>query len=171
MKFRKFWKKKSILAWLLPKLLHPKEIFTEACERSCFSTRFLSQRVNDFETLLKLAPRYYFSIFQWIRDKLSLKKSALVTSEILRLFVKTFTPDEEYSRRNMRIFWQQLQTPLFQKGKTCFGFLIAFLKCAWNLEHCEKKEKYPCLIITEIIEFERDIYLIVQKVLLQHTFR
>ena len=39
--------------------------------------------------------------------------SALVTSEILRLFVKTFTPDEEYSCRNMRILWQELQTPLF----------------------------------------------------------
>ena len=34
--------------------------------------------------------------------------SALVTSEILRLFVNTFTPDGKYSRRYMQIFWQQL---------------------------------------------------------------
>ena len=87
--------------------------------------------------------------------------SALVTSEIFRLFVNTLTADEKYSRRNMRIFWQQLQTPLSQKGKTFFGFFIAFLKCAWNLEHSEKKEEYPSLIITEIIESERDLYLIV----------
>ena len=87
--------------------------------------------------------------------------SALVTSEIFRLFVNTLTADEKYSRRNMRIFWQQLQTPLSQKGKTFFGFFIAFLKCAWNLEHSEKKEEYPRLIITEIIESERDLYLIV----------
>ena len=87
--------------------------------------------------------------------------SALVTSEIFRLFVNTLTADEKYSRRNMRILWQQLQTPWSQKGKTFFGFFIAFLNCAWNLEHSEKKEEYPSLIITEIIESERDLYLIV----------
>ena len=85
--------------------------------------------------------------------------SAFVTSEIFRLFVDTLNPDDKYSRRYMQIFLQQLQTPLSQKGKTFFGFFIAFLKCAWSLEHSEKKEDYPSLIITEIIGSERDIYL------------
>ena len=97
--------------------------------------------------------------------------SALVTSEILRQFVNTLTPDDKYSRRYMQIFLQQLETPLSQKGIAFFGFFIAFLKCAWNLQHSEKKEKYPSLIITEIIASERDIYLSVWKVLLQHTTR
>ena len=87
------------------------------------------------------------------------KKSALVTSEIFRLFVNTFTPDENYSHRNMQIFWQKLQTLLSQEQKTFRGFFIAFPKCAWNLEHSEKKEEYPSLIITEIIASERDVYL------------
>ena len=85
--------------------------------------------------------------------------SALVTSQILRLFVNTLTPDDKYSRRNMQIFWQQFKTPLSQKRKTFWGFFIAFLKCAWNLEHSEKKEEYPSRIITEIIASERDVYL------------
>ena len=85
--------------------------------------------------------------------------SALVISEIFRLFVNTLTPDDKYSRRNMQIFWQQFKTRLSQKGKTFGGFFIAFLKCAWNLEHCEEKEEYPSLIITEIIASERDVYL------------
>ena len=85
--------------------------------------------------------------------------SVLVTSEIFRLFVNTLTPDENYSLRNMHVFWQQIQTLLSQKGKTLWGFFIAFLKCAWNLEHSEKKEKYPSLIFTEIIASERDVYL------------
>ena len=38
--------------------------------------------------------------------------SALVTSQIFRLFVNTLISDDKYSRRNMQIFWQQLQTPL-----------------------------------------------------------
>ena len=95
--------------------------------------------------------------------------SALLTSEILRLFLNTLTPDDKYSRRYMQIFWQQLQTTLSQKGKTLCGFFLAFLKCAWNLEHSETKEEYPSLIITEIIASEKDVYLSVWKVLLQHT--
>ena len=38
--------------------------------------------------------------------------SALVKSEIFRLFLNTLTPDELYYRRYMQIFWQQLQTTL-----------------------------------------------------------
>ena len=49
--------------------------------------------------------------------------------------------------------------------------MIAILKCAWNLEHSEKNQEYPSLIITEIIASERDVYLSVEKVLLQHTIR
>ena len=88
-----------------------------------------------------------------------MKKSSLVTSEIFRLFVNTLTPDDKYSRRNMQIFWQQLQTLLSQNEMAFCELLIAFLKCALNLEHSEKKEDYPRLIITEIIASERDVYL------------
>ena len=118
-----------------------------------------NQRVNGFETLLKSAWHQYFHLSPWIWDKLSWKKSALVTSEIFKLFVNTLTPDDKYSRRNMLIFWQQLQTLLSLEEKTFRAFFIAFPKCAWNLEHSEKKEEYPSLINTEIIASERDIYL------------
>ena len=69
------------------------------------------------------------------------------------------TPDDKYPRRNMQIFWEQLQTLLSQKREAFCRFLIAFLKCAWNLEHSKKKEEYPSLIISEIIASERDVYL------------
>ena len=54
---------------------------------------------------------------------------------------------------------QQFQTPLSQKQKTFSEFFIAFLKCAWNLEHFRKKDEYPSLIISEIIDAERRVYL------------
>ena len=85
--------------------------------------------------------------------------SALVASEIFRLFVNTLTPDDKFSRRYMQILWQQLQRLLSQKGMVVFRFWIEFLKCAWNLEHSEKKEEYPTLIVTEIIASEKDVYL------------
>ena len=134
-------------------------MFTEASKRSSFSTPFGKQPVKGFETLLKAVRHHYFSIFPRIRDKLSWKKSALVTSEIFRLFLNTLTPDDKYSRCNMQILWQQLQTLWSQEEKTFCGFLIAFLKYAWNLQYSEKKEEYPSLITAEIIASERDVYL------------
>ena len=79
--------------------------------------------------MLKSARHHYFLIFPWIRDKLSWKISALVTSEISRLFVNTLTPDDKHSRRYMQIFWQQLQTTLSQKEKIFCPFLFYF----WNV--------------------------------------
>ena len=59
----------------------------------------------------------------------------------------------------MQNFQEQFQTPLSQKQKTFSGFFIAFLKYAWNLEHFQKKDEYPSLIISEIIDAERRGYL------------
>ena len=39
-------------------------------------------------------------------------------------------------------FTQQFEAPLSQKQKKFSGFFIAFLKCALNLEHLEKKDEY-----------------------------
>ena len=48
----------------------------------------------------------------------------------------------------------------YLKNKRHFsGFVIAFLKCAWNLENFEKKDEYPSLIISEIMDWERGDYL------------
>ena len=59
----------------------------------------------------------------------------------------------------MQNFLQQFQTPLSQKQKISCGFFIAFLKCAWNLEHFQKKDEYSSLIISEIIDAERRGFL------------
>ena len=90
---------------------------------------------------------------------MSWKKSGLVTSEIFRLFVNTLTPDVKYSRRHMQIFLHELQTLLSQQEKPFCWFFIVFPKSEEILEHCEEKEEYPGLIITEIIASERDVYL------------
>ena len=59
----------------------------------------------------------------------------------------------------MQNFLQQFQTPLSQKQKIFCQFFIEFLKCAWNLEHFQKKDEYSSLIISEIIDAERRGYL------------
>ena len=90
---------------------------------------------------------------------MSCKKSASVWYEIVRLFLNALTVDDKYYGSNMQNFPQQFQTPLSKKQKIFSGFFIAFLKCAWNLEHFQKKYEYSSLIISEIIDAERRGYL------------
>ena len=75
------------------------------------------------------------------------------------MFVNALTTDDKYSGSNIQNLPQIFQTPLSQKQKTFSGFFIAFLKCAWNLEHFLKKHEYPSLIISEIIDAEKRVYL------------
>ena len=90
---------------------------------------------------------------------MSWKKSPSVWYKIWTLFVNALTADDKYSGSNMENLAQQFQTPLSQKQKTFSGFFIVFLKCAWNLDHFQKKDEYPNLIISEIIDAERRDYL------------
>ena len=78
---------------------------------------------------------------------------------MLRLLVNALTADDKYSGSNMQNFLQQFQTPLSNQQKIFFEFFIAFLKCIWNLEHFQRKDEYPSLIISEIIDAERRGYL------------
>ena len=75
------------------------------------------------------------------------------------MFVSTVTADERNIRCNMHNFPQQFQTPISQKQKMFSGFFIAYLECALNLEHFEKKDENLSLVISEIIDSERVGYL------------
>ena len=86
-------------------------------------------------------------------------KSAFVRSEILTLFFNTLTTNDMYSRRNMLNFTKQLEALLSQKQKTFSGLFLAFLKYALNLEHLERKDEYPSLVISRIIDSEIGGYL------------
>ena len=81
------------------------------------------------------------------------------------------TADDRYIRCNIHNFQQELQTPISQKQKIFSGFFIEYLECASNLEHFEKKDEHPSLVISEIIDSETVGYLNVLKVLLQNTIR
>ena len=57
-----------------------------------------------------------------------------------------------------RIYRNNFKRHYLEK-KTFSGFFFAFLKWAWNLEHFPKKDEYPSLIISQIIDAERRGYL------------
>ena len=56
-------------------------------------------------------------------------------------------------------FTQQFEAPLSEKQNPFPGFFLAFLKCALNLEHFEKKDEYPSLVISRTIDSEVGDYL------------
>ena len=102
---------------------------------------------------------------------MSWKKSALVGSKILGLFVNTLTAEYTYSRRNMQTFTQQVQTPLSLKQKLFLDFLLRF----WNLNEIEnifkKKGEFSKLSISEIIDSKGGGYLSAWIELLQNSSR
>ena len=59
----------------------------------------------------------------------------------------------------MQNFPQQLQTHISQKQKIFSRIFTEYLECASNLEHFEKKDEHPSLVISEIIDSERIGYL------------
>ena len=75
------------------------------------------------------------------------------------MFVNTLTAEYTYSRRNMQISTQQVQTPLSLKQKVFSRFFVAFLKSTLNGEHFEKKGESSSLSISEIIDSKGSGYL------------
>ena len=70
-----------------------------------------------------------------------------------------------------RFYYNNLKRLYLKKVWLFFDFFLHF----WNVHEIynilKKKEEYPSPIITEIIASERDFYLSVWKVLLEHTIR
>ena len=97
-------KRMSVLASLFPKLLFRKEVATETSRRSHFKTPFGNQRVNGFQTPLKVATHHYYPFSPWIPGKMSWKKTALLWSKILRLFAKHWLPMTRIPADICRIF-------------------------------------------------------------------
>ena len=139
--------------------------FSKKGESSSLSiSEIIDSKIGGYLCAWKALPQKQLSvinllIFPWIWDKLSWKRSALVRSKILGLFVNTLTAEYTYSRRNMQTFTQQVQTPLSLKQKNCVSFSVFqlnFLLRFWNLHEMEnifkKKDESSSLSISEIID-------------------
>ena len=123
-------KRMRFLASIFLKLFFRKDVATETSRKSFFRTPFGNQRVNGFQTPLKVARHHYYPFSPGVLGKLNWKNTALLWLKILRLFVNTLTADDKYSCSNNQNFLPQLQTLLSQKRKTFSWFFIPFLKCA-----------------------------------------
>ena len=106
-----------------------------------------------------MAPEKFYLIVSSFWKKLSVKTSLLVRSEILRLFVNTFTTDDKYSRDERQNLPELIQMQLPRKSKTFKQIFTMFLKSKSHLKHFEKADEPHSLNISEIIDSERRGYL------------
>ena len=83
----------------------------------------------------------FFSIVSFLEVGLRWKTSLLLTSEILGLFVKTLTGDDNYSCYKSQKFGQTFQEQLSKKQKICYQLFIAFLQSTSIFQLFEKKDQ------------------------------
>ena len=72
--------------------------------------------------------------------QLSCKNSPLVTCNIFRIFLKTFSANDKYFLLNRDNSRQPIQTQLPEKEKTFSEFFSAFFKSSVNCEYFQKKD-------------------------------
>ena len=119
-------------------------------EKSCFRRPFDKQHAKRSQALLKSASQTLYHIHQLLPRKLSLKKSFLLTCQIIGLLVNTLPADEKYvvlQRDNLTI---PIQMQLSQKKNTFSKFFAAFLKSRLNIKDFEICITAPlsCLLVT-----------------------
>ena len=99
------------------------------------------------------------------------KKSALVRSKILGLFVNTLTAEYMYSGREYADFDATSSDAIIFKTKDFFRIFYCLSEIYMKWRTFLKKEEVSGLSISEIIDSKRGGYLSAWKALLQNSFR
>ena len=102
-------------------------------------TRFGCQHLKGFQTLLKSAPQYFYTMCSSLLSYFSYKKFLFVIFEILRPFFNLLILDDKYSLGNRENLLQPIQMQLSKKRQIFSRFFTAFLKCRFDFEHFAKK--------------------------------
>ena len=121
-------------------------------KKSCSRGQFDRQHGKSAQALLKSASQHHYHIHRSLLNKLSLKKSLLLTCKILGLLVNTLAADEKYPVLNRDNLTIPIQMQLSQKQKTFSQLFAAFLKFRLNFKYFEKKYYPHRFFISEITD-------------------
>ena len=97
-------------------------------KKSHFRGSFDKQHGKRAQELLKSASQHIYQISGGLSRQLSLKRSLLLTCQILGLLVNTLAADEKYLVLNRDNLTIPVQMKLSQKKKTFSQFCAALLK-------------------------------------------
>ena len=132
-------KNMTLIDYVFPNLQTAKDLLRAMSKNRRFRTHFDSQCVKGFQTYVKSAWQHFHHTFSSLRAKLTWKMSLIVISEIVGLFVKTLTADDEYSLRSSGILLQPIQMQLSKKQVNFFKFFTQFLRSTSIYEHFQIK--------------------------------
>ena len=103
-----------------------------------FRGPFNKQHGKAAEALLKSASQHLYQIHWSLPTQLRWKKSLLLTSKILVLYVNTLAADKKYPVLNRDNLTIPVQIKLSRKQKFFSKFFAVFLKSSLILDHFEK---------------------------------
>ena len=103
-------------------------------EKSRFRGCFEKQCGKGAQVLLKSASQQHYHIHLSLAAKLRLKKSLLMTRQILAMLVNTLATDEKYPVLNRDNLLIPIQMQLSQKQKDFSWFFAEFLKSRLNVK-------------------------------------
>ena len=129
----------TLIADVFPKLPSPKKVIKWMPVKSNIRGVFHNKHGKTAQRLLKSAQRYIYHIRSSLWTYFSWKKSMLVLSKILRLFINTLTDDDKYSLLSSDNLLQAIQKVLAQNQKTFSQFFSSFTKSTLNFENFQKK--------------------------------
>ena len=115
-----------------------------------FRGTFDKQHGKGAQTLLKSWPQHLYHIDWSLPSQLSLKKSLLLTCQILRLLVNTLAADEKYPVLNRGNLMIPIQMQLCYKQRTFSRFFAVFLKFRLKFEHLEKKIARTAFVVLQL---------------------
>ena len=107
---------------------------------ACFRGPFDKQHGKRAQALLKSASQHHYHIHRSLLNKLSWKKSLLLTCKILGLLVNTFPADEKYTVLNRDNLTIPIQMELSQKQKNFSQFFAGVSKSRSNFKDFEKND-------------------------------
>ena len=123
-------------------------------KKSHFRGPFDKQHGKRAQALLKSASQHHYHIHRSLLNKLSWKKSLLLTCKILGLLVNTLAADEKYPVVNRDNSTIPIQMQLSQRQKSFAHFFAAFYKSAMNFKYFEKKDDRHRFCISKIADSE-----------------
>ena len=115
-----------------------------------FRGPFEKQHGKRAQALLKFASQHFDYTHWSLPSQLNLKKSLLLTCQILGLLLNTLAADEKYPVLNRDNLTIPIHIQLSQKQITFSQFLAAILKSSWNFKHFEKQMTLTAFVFTKL---------------------
>ena len=119
-------------------------------KKSRFRGCFEKQYGTHAQVLLKFVSQNVYHSHYSVDRKLCLKKSLLLTCQILGVLVNTLATDEKYPVLHREILMKPIHIQYSQKGNALSQFFVAFLKLKLNFKYFEKKDDLHSFCISEI---------------------